>query len=195
MVFLRSVSFQEPEALIQGRDVVLRMPRMADYEAWAELRESSRAFLVPWEPVWPRDDLTRGAFRARVKRYVRDFRDDQAYAFFIFRSDTGALAGGLTLSNVRRGVAQAGSVGYWIGASHARQGLMKAAMRAFLPYAFEMLRLNRLEAACLPVNEPSIRLLRATGFSEEGLARRYLKINGRWQDHLLFAMLADDPRP
>lgn len=195
MVFLRSVSFQEPEALIQGRDVVLRMPRMADYEAWAELREVSRSFLVPWEPVWPRDDLTRGAFRARVKRYVRDFREDQAYAFFIFRNDTGALAGGLTLSNVRRGVAQAGSVGYWVGAPHARRGLMKAALRAFVPYAFDTLRLNRLEAACLPVNEPSVRLLRAAGFSEEGLARRYLKISGTWQDHLLFAMLADDPRP
>ena len=195
MVFLRNVSFHEPEAVVHGDDVLLRVPRMGDYEAWAELRESSRAFLVPWEPVWSRDDLTRGAFRGRVKRYMRDFREDQAYAFFVFRVSTGRLAGGLTISNVRRGVAQAGSLGYWIGARHARQGLMTAAVKAVVPYAFDTLRLNRLEAACLPVNEPSVRLLRATGFMQEGLARRYLKINGVWQDHLLFATLADDPRP
>jgi len=195
MVFLRSVSFHEPETVIHGEGLMLRMPRMGDYEAWSSLREASRGFLTPWEPVWPRDDLTRSAFRGRVKRYVRDFREDQAYAFFIFTQPTGELAGGLTISNVRRGVAQSGSLGYWIGARLARRGLMKAAVRCVVPYSFETLRLNRLEAACLPFNEPSIRLLRGAGFSQEGLARRYLKINGAWQDHLLFALLVDDPRP
>ncbi len=195
MVFLRSVSFHEPEAVIHGRGVMLRVPRMGDYDAWASLRDQSRAFLTPWEPVWPRDDLTRSAFRGRVKRYVRDFRDDQAYAFFIFGQATGELVGGLTISNVRRGVAQTGSLGYWIGARFARQGLMKAAVRCIIPYAFDTLRLNRLEAACLPSNEPSIRLLQGSGFTREGLARQYLKINGIWQDHLLFAILAGDMRP
>lgn len=195
MVFLRSVSFHEPDPVLNGGKVVLRPPRMSDYEAWAALREESRAFLTPWEPIWPRDDLTRAAFRSRVKRYVRDMREDQAYAFFILIAATGELAGGLTISNIRRGVAQAGSLGYWIGARFARQGLMTAAVRSVIPYAFETLRLNRLEAACLPSNEPSLRLLRTTGFTEEGFARRYLKINGAWQDHVLFAILSDDRRP
>lgn len=195
MVFLRSVSFHEPEAVVHGQGVMLRVPRVGDFEAWAALRDTSRAFLTPWEPVWPRDDLTRSAFRGRVKRYARDFRDDQAYAFFLFGQPAGYLVGGLTISNVRRGVAQTGSLGYWVGQPFARRGFMTAAVRAIIPYAFDTLRLNRLEAACLPSNEASIRLLRGSGFAEEGRARRYLKINGVWQDHLLFAILCDDPRP
>lgn len=195
MAFLRSVGFFEPDPIVEAGPVILRPPRMADYEAWADLRQESREFLVPWEPTWPRDDLTRGAFRSRVKRYVRDLRDDTAYAFFLFTTATGELAGGLTLSNVRRGAAQTASLGYWTGRRFARRGLMTAAVRGVLPFAFETLKLHRVEAACLPNNEPSLRLLRNAGFTEEGYARGYLKINGLWQDHVLFAILADDPRP
>jgi [ribosomal protein S5]-alanine N-acetyltransferase len=195
MAFLRSVGFFEPEPLIKGGPVVLRPPRMADYESWMRLRRESRDFLVPWEPTWPPDDLTRSAYRCRVKRYQRDMRDDLGYAFFIFTASDGHLAGGLTLSNVRRGAAQTASLGYWIGQPFARHGLMTAAVRVVLPFAFETLRLHRVEAACLASNEPSLRLLRKSGFTEEGFARGYLKINGVWQDHVLFAILADDPRP
>ncbi len=120
------------------------------------LREVSRAFLVPWEPTWPADDLTRGAFRRRLKRYAEDLRGDLAYAFLIFRSDDDAMVGGLTLANIRRGVAQAGSIGYWVGAPFARQGYMTAAMRALIPFCFGTLRLHRLEAACIPSNAASV---------------------------------------
>ena len=121
------------------------------------MREASRDFLVPWEPTWPDDDLTRGAFRRRLKRYAEDQRSDLAYAFLIFRSDDNALVGGLTLANIRRGVAQAGSIGYWIGAPFARKGYMTAAVRALIPFCFQTLRLHRLEAACIPANTASIR--------------------------------------
>jgi ribosomal-protein-alanine N-acetyltransferase len=168
---------------------------MSDFEAWAELRQHSRHFLTPWEPTWPRDDLTRSAFRSRVKRYTRDMREDTAYAFFLFKTDGGDLAGGVTLSNLRRGAAQTASLGYWIGLPFARQGLMTAAVRAVIPFGFDVLKLHRIEAACLPSNEPSLRLLRGAGFTEEGYARGFLKINGAWQDHVLFAILSSDPRP
>ena len=115
---------------IAGSGVMLRVPHSGDFAEWAHLRESSRAFLTPWEPTWPADDLTRSAFRRRLKRYAEDLRSDLAYAFLIFRSDDDALVGGLTLANIRRGVAQAGSIGYWIGAPFARQGYMTAALRA-----------------------------------------------------------------
>jgi len=193
MAFFRTVSSNETLPAIAGAGVTLRVPQGGDYAEWAALRESSRDFLVPWEPTWPADDLTRGAFRRRLKRYAEDLRNDLAYAFLIFRSEDDALVGGLTLANIRRGVAQAGSIGYWTGAPFARKGHMTAAMRALVPFCFGTLRLHRLEAACIPDNTASVRLLEKTGFQREGYARNYLCINGVWQDHLLYARLKDDP--
>jgi ribosomal-protein-alanine N-acetyltransferase len=167
---------------------------MSDYAAWSELRETSRKFLAPWEPTWPADDLTRPAFRQRIRRYSEDVRADQAYPFFVFRQDDNTLVGGLTLANIRRGVAQAGSLGYWVGLPYIRRGHMTAAVRALIPVAFDMLRLHRLEAACIPTNLASMRLLEKSGFRREGYAREYLCINGTWQDHLLYARLQSDPR-
>ncbi len=178
---------------INGAGVFLRAPQSGDYAEWSALREASRAFLTPWEPTWPSDDLTRGAFRRRLRRYAEDQRSDLAYAFLIFRADDQTMVGGLTLANIRRGVAQAGSIGYWIGASFARCGHMTAAVRALAPFCFGTLRLHRLEAACIPTNAASVRLLEKTGFQREGYAREYLCINGVWQDHLLYARLKDDP--
>jgi ribosomal-protein-alanine N-acetyltransferase len=192
MALFRTVSSNETVPSMTGAGVTLRPPHSGDFAEWAALREMSRRFLVPWEPIWPADDLTRGAFRRRLKRYVEDQRSDLAYAFLIFRSDDNAMVGGLTIANIRRGVAQAGSVGYWVGAPFARKGYMTAAVRALIPYSFSALRLHRLEAACIPDNVASIRLLEKTGFKREGYARGYLCINGIWQDHLLFARLKDD---
>ena len=192
MVFLRSPFSPDLPPTLRGAAVLLRVPQMSDFETWAELRERSREFLKPWEPVWPNDDLTRNAFRLRVKRYWRDIEGDLAYPFFIHSIEEATLVGGLTLSNVRRGVAQIASAGYWIGETYARRGYMTDALLTIVPYAFDQLRLHRLEAACLPANQASIRLLRKCGFTEEGIARKYLKINGRWEDHLLFGLVVGD---
>jgi [ribosomal protein S5]-alanine N-acetyltransferase len=191
MAFFRTINFSEPLPCVAGEGVVLRTPQMTDYNEWAALREKSRAFLTPWEPTWPEDDLSRGAFRRRIKRYVEDLRSDQGYAFLIVRNTDNALVGGLTIANIRRGVAQAGSLGYWMGEPFARQGYMTAAVRAVVPFAFATLRLHRLEAACIPTNAGSNRLLENTGFLREGYAREYLCIDGAWQDHLLYARLKD----
>ena len=195
MAFLRSVSPIDGSPVIYGKGIYLRTPQMSDHAAWAALREESREFLIPWEPTWPNDDLTRSAFRRRLRRYQHDIREDEAYPFFVFRSHGDVLVGGLTVSHVRRGVTQTCSLGYWVGKSHSRQGLMSAAVAAVASFAFERLRLHRVEAACLPDNVASVRLLEKAGFTREGVARRYLRINGMWQDHLLFALLEDDPRP
>jgi ribosomal-protein-alanine N-acetyltransferase len=194
MAFFRSVSFNETPLAIPGNGVTLRAPQSGDHTEWAALREASREFLTPWEPIWPSDDLTRGAFRRRLKRYADDQRSDLAYALMIFRNEDGALVGGITLANIRRGVAQAGSIGYWVGAPFARKGYMTAAVRALVPFCFQTLRLHRVEAACIPGNAASVRLLENTGFTREGYARSYLCINGVWQDHLLYAQLAGDPK-
>jgi ribosomal-protein-alanine N-acetyltransferase len=194
MALFRTANLIEPVPAITGEGVLLRAPQPADFVEWAELRAASRSFLVPWEPTWPADDLTRGAFRRRLRRYAEDQRADLAYPFFLFRHSDNALVGGLTLGNIRRGVAQAGTLGYWMGAPYARQGLMTAAVRAVVGFAFGGLRLHRIEAACIPANAASIRLLEKNGFVREGYAREYLCINGIWQDHLLFGRVNDAAR-
>jgi ribosomal-protein-alanine N-acetyltransferase len=192
MALFRSVPWSEPAVpVIQGAGVVLRTPQMADFEAWAELRAASRGFLTPWEPTWPSDELTRAAFRRRLRRYARDLREDLTYPFFVFRAGDEVLVGGLTLSHVRRGVAQSASLGYWMGQPYAGRGHMSAAVAALVPFAFQTLRLHRVEAACVPTNQPSIRLLERNGFEREGYARRYLCINGVWADHYLYARVRE----
>jgi ribosomal-protein-alanine N-acetyltransferase len=178
---------------LTGDRVFLRPPERGDYEEWASIRARSRNFLAPWEPSWPADALSRASYRARIARYAEDWRTDQGYNFFILRADD-VLTGGVGLSNLRRGVAETASLGYWIGEPHARQGLMTAALPLVLDFAFERLRLHRVEAACLPTNVPSRALLLRTGFQQEGYARNYLLIDGKWQDHLLFAILREDWR-
>jgi ribosomal-protein-alanine N-acetyltransferase len=193
MAFMRGLTFpggQQP--VIHGRDVYLRYPRMSDHPGWAAVRGESREFLSPWEPVWASDELSKSAYRRRIKRYQKETRADSAYAFFVFRKEGDVLMGGCTLSNVRRGVTQCCALGYWIGERYARQGYMFDAVRALVPFVFATLGLHRIEAACLPSNEPSKNLLTKVGFRQEGLARRYLQINGEWRDHALFALLADE---
>jgi ribosomal-protein-alanine N-acetyltransferase len=192
VVFLRSHFSFEPPPVLRGERVYLRTPVADDYEGWASLRLKSREFLTPWEPAWPADDLARASFRNRIKRYARDIADDVAYPFFIFDLQTDDLLGAITLSNVRRGVAQMASLGYWIGAPFSGRGFMKESVNTVLAHAFGGLRLHRIEAACLPANEASRRLLLSCGFTQEGYARRYLQINGVWQDHLMFAKLNSD---
>lgn len=192
MALLRAVSTSDLGPVIESDAVTLRTPQMSDYPEWAELRALSREFLTPWEPLWASDELSRASFRRRVRHYLRDLREDVGYALFIFAAPQGRLVGGLTLCNVRRGVTQSCTLGYWIGAKYANQGHMTAAVRAVVPFVFDSLELHRLEAACIPSNTASIRLLEKTGFRREGLARRYLRINGVWQDHLLYALLDTD---
>jgi ribosomal-protein-alanine N-acetyltransferase len=195
MALFRSILWSDSLPAIEGKGVFLREPRQTDYAGWSRLREQSRSFLTPWEPTWPDDDLTRTAFRRRLQRYLRDQQADLGYAFLIFRAADGAIVGGATLNNVRRGVAQAASLGYWMGAPFARHGYMTAALSALMPFAHVALRLKRIEAACLPHNTASVRLLEKLKFTREGHARKYLCIAGEWQDHILFARLADDPLP
>lgn len=167
---------------------------MGDYASWAQLRQASRDFLQPWEPTWPADDLARAAYRQRLQAYSQDLRAGAAYPFLVFRTEDGVLTGGVTLTNVRRGVAQTASLGYWCGAPFVRCGLTLDAVLTTVDFAFERLGLHRLEAACVPENAPSAALLSKAGFQREGFARGYLKINGVWRDHLLFGLLRRDAR-
>lgn len=171
---------------------MLRAPKSSDWAAWVEIRASSRQFLTPWEPLWGPDALSRRAFKYRVKRYAEDARDEIGFSYFVFHRQSGQLIGGITVSNIRRGVAQMATLGYWIAENYSRKGHMTEAVGALLPWLFNEQGLHRIEAACLPSNVASYKLLEKLGFQREGMARRYLRINGTWHDHLLYGLLRSD---
>jgi len=178
--------------IIRGKNLTLRPFSLSDYSAWADLREKSRDHLVPWEPSWSTNELSLASFRRRVRHYKREAREDVGYAFAIVESANSELLGGITLSNLRRGVSQSASLGYWTGAPHMRKGVMTRAVSVLVPYVFHELGLHRLEAASMPSNSASIKVLERNGFVQEGFARRLLKINGVWEDHLLYSLLTDE---
>ncbi|SNT75150.1 GNAT family N-acetyltransferase [Paracoccus seriniphilus] len=178
---------------LETERIVLRLPAHSDYNAWTALRIESRDFLVPWEPVWSPDHLSRKSFTNRVYWASRASKGGTAYPLFLLRRD-GVLLGAITLDNIRRGPAQTGTIGYWIGKPFARQGYMSEAIGALVHHAFTTLDLSRIEAACLPENAASRGVLERSGFKYEGVAQSYLQINGRWRNHVLYANLRSDRR-
>ena len=189
----------DPTPVLEGPHVVLRPPRSRDYDAWRSLRRSSRDFLKPYEPRWTEADLNRQAYGARLWRGRQEARRGTDYSFLLFEKTPRGevLVGGLTISNVRRRAAQFATLGYWMGAEFAGRGLMSEAVGVLLPYFFDTLALHRLQAAFLPHNQASRRVLEKNGFREEGYAEHYLQIDGKWADHVLFALTREhwDARP
>ncbi|SLN54652.1 Putative ribosomal N-acetyltransferase YdaF [Falsiruegeria litorea R37] len=179
---------------IETERLSLRPPVHSDFREWSALRRSSEAYLTPWEPSWAPDHLTRKAFTNRVYWAQRSVSGGTAIPLFLFRREDDRLMGAITLDNIRRGPAQAGTLGYWTGQAYARQGFMREAIGAMLHYAFARLDLSRIEAACLPENAASRGLLESSGFKYEGVAQSYLQIGGRWRTHVLYASLRSDRR-
>jgi len=179
---------------IETGRMVLRLPVHADFHAWTDLRAESRDFLTPWEPGWSRDHLTRRSCTNRVYWAQRSVTGGTALPLFLERSGDGALVGAITLDNIRRGPSMSGVLGYWIGERYKRQGYMREAIEGVVQHAFHRMDLSRIEAACLPENTPSRRLLESCGFKYEGVAQSYLQINGRWRTHVLYASLRLDRR-
>ena len=177
---------------LTGERVFLRPPKRRDALKWQKLRMSSKSFLVPWEPSWNASSCTRRAYLRYFKNSNYLANMDRAYSFLIFKCDDKMLLGGINIGNVRRGVAQSASLGYWIGEKYSRNGYMKEALKILIPSLFVDLRLNRIEAATLEENIASKNLLKKIGFKKEGVLRKYLKINGTWRDHILYGLLEND---
>lgn len=179
---------------IETERLILRPPVHADFPAWTDLRRASAEFLQPWEPTWAEDHLSRRAFTNRVYWATRAVRSGTALPVFLIRATDQVLLGAITLDNIRRGPAQAGTLGYWVGQPFARRGYMAEAIQALVNHAFTGLDLSRVEAACLPENAASRGVLEKSGFKYEGVAQSYLQINGRWRNHVLYASLRRDRR-
>lgn len=185
-----------PDFEIRGQRVLLRPPKVDDEMEWISLRRKNQEFVAPFEPQWSEDALSSAFFQRRIRRVRQDWTSDRAYSFLIFKRATEdtpeKMIGGLNINNVCRGAAQYASVGYWLDYTHQGQGYMRAALRMIIYFSHERLRLHRLNAAVLPDNFDSINLLRRVGFEEEGFARGYIEIDGRWQDHVLYGLVLSD---
>ncbi|MEI6800790.1 MAG: GNAT family protein [Pseudomonadota bacterium] len=179
---------------IETERMTLRLPQHGDWHAWAALRTDSQAFLTPWEPIWSVDHLTRRAFTNRVYWAARAEAQGTALPLMLIRREDQALLGAITLDNIRRGPAQAGTLGYWIGEPFHRRGYMREAILSVVHHAFVALDISRIEAACLPENAASRGVLEKCGFKYEGVAQSYLQIAGRWRNHVLYAALRADRR-
>jgi ribosomal-protein-alanine N-acetyltransferase len=177
---------------LEGPRIMLRLPAPSDFEEWSSLRRRSREYLERWEPRWATDELERAAWRLRVRRYRDEYSRGTGVPFLIVLKDTGSIVGGISVGNIRRGVAQSGQIGYWMGEPYAGRGLMAEAVGVLARHCFGPLGLHRIEAACIPGNLRSVRVLEKAGFTREGLLRSYLRINGEWQDHYLYALLAGE---
>ena len=180
----------QPVPELETPRLLLRGPRARDYRQWRDVRYKSRDFLRPFEPRWTDADLAMSVYMSRLGRVRKEAREGTDYTYFVFLAadPRRPLVGGITLSNLRRRAAQMVTLGYWMGEDWAGQGIMTEAVGAIVPFCFETLGLHRIQAAFLPHNMASRRVLEKNGFREEGFAERYLQINGRWADHVLVAL-------
>lgn len=182
---------EKPALLLRGARVYLRPGREEDWRAWAELRAASRDHLIPFEPQWAEDSLTERAFYLRLERQRRDWRMGISRSLLIFLEEDDSIIGGINLNNICRGAAQYCSLGYWLGQPYQGHGYMQESARTLIAYAFGPMELHRINAATLPHNGRSMKMLRRLGFTEEGFAKNYIQINGAYQDHILFGLCAD----
>ena len=192
MPFLNAYSLKKNLFEITGRKVILRPPQYSDWKAWADERKKNKLYLQPWEPLWSINELERSSFVKRVRMFERLSHNDQAYSFLIFTSDNEDFIGEVNISNVQRGIIQSCTIGYWIAKDCEGKGMMSESLELVKEFIFNELKLHRIEAACLPHNIPSLKLLLKNGFIKEGTARKLLKINDKWQDHTVLSFILDD---
>jgi len=192
MSFLNAYSLKKNLFEITGQKVILRPPQYSDWKAWADERKKNKLYLQPWEPLWSINELERSSFVKRVRMFERLSHNDQAYSFLIYKSDNEDFIGEVNISNVQRGIIQSCTIGYWIAKDCEGKGMMSESLELVKEFIFNELKLHRIEAACLPHNIPSLKLLLKNGFIKEGTARKLLKINDKWQDHTVLSFILDD---
>lgn len=192
MTILRSYKYKKNSLELNGDNVLLRPPQYSDWIDWSKVREVNKLYLQPWEPLWSPGELERSSFVKRVRMFEKLSTNDEAYSFLIFKNENTEFIGELNISNIQRGIIQSCSIGYWIAKKYEGRGMMSESLELVKSFIFDHLKLHRIEAACLPHNSPSLKVLLKNGFKIEGTARKLLKINNKWQDHTLFSYLYED---
>ncbi|HEV3352086.1 MAG TPA: GNAT family protein [Acidimicrobiales bacterium] len=179
---------------LYGRRVMLRPLRVDDFDEWRSVRQRSADWLLKWEPRLPpgQPDPTRSAaaFGARCSARQREWQLGSGYGFGIFVGPR--FAGEINLSGLQRGPFQNAYVGYWIGEEFAGEGYIPEALVVLARFAFDELKLHRIQVAIIPRNHNSRRVVEKLAFREEGVAARYLEINGVWEDHVRYALTVEE---
>ncbi len=179
---------------LRGRRVLLRPLSVGDFDAWREVRLRSRDWLVKWEPRaipgQPDPTQDKRAFAARCSARLRERELGTGYGFGVFVGER--FAGEINISSVQRGPFQNAYVGYWVDEAMAGQGYTPEAFVVLARFAFEALMLHRLQVSIIPRNRASRRVAEKLGLRDEGTAVRYLEINGTWEDHVRYAITAED---
>lgn len=173
-----------------GERLYLRAPTLEDHPKWHAVRARNKEFLTPFEPQWTEDALSEEFFKRRLARQQQEMTAHRGAFFLIFAKDSDYIIGGLNLNNIQYGAARCCSFGYWLDEEKQGQGYMYEAVALAIDYAFSVLKLHRINASCLPDNQRSVNMLHRHGFEEEGFAKQYLQINGKWQDHRLFGLVS-----
>lgn len=170
------------------KNLVLRAPRQEDHQEWCDIRRNNRDHLQPVEPTWADDWDSDEASALRLREHKTQWQQDNCYRFLIFDRYGEQIIGAINVNNVVRGSAQFASLGYWIDKNHEGQERMSEAMDATLAFCFDALKLERVHAATLLENTRSQQVLERFGFEKEGFAPKYLKINNKRQDHILYGL-------
>lgn len=189
MTILHPFQSKKESTVLHGNKVFLRAPEFRDWRVWSELRKFNMEYLKPWEPEWSPYELERSYFVKRVKFFDKLSNRDKGYSFLIFLNDKNKLIGEININNIQRGVVQSCSIGYWISENKMGLGYMRESISILKDFIFNDLKLHRIEAACLPRNMRSLRTLLKSEFEIEGHAKKYLKINGAWEDHILLSCI------
>lgn len=192
MRFSNKPDENNPSIHLDGRSVYVRFPKPGDWSAWAQRRSYNQDDLKPLEPVWPEGALTKDFFHRRLQRQYNNWRNDKGCSLLIFMKENDNLIGGININHITRGASQFASLGYWLDKDHQGHGYMTEALKLVIEFSFTELKLHRLNAGCLLDNDKSVNLLKRCGFTEEGIAKKYLKINNLWQDHRLFGLNIED---
>lgn len=182
---------------LTGRRVLLRPLVTSDFDAWREVRIRSRDWLLKWEPrpLPGQPDATedRRIFAARCGARERERQLGSGYGFGIFVGpEQDRFVGEINLSSVQRGPYQNAYVGYWIDEAAAGNSYVPEAFVVLCRFAFEDLALHRLQASIIPRNGASHRVVEKLGLRDEGVAQRYLEINGTWEDHVRYAITSEE---
>jgi len=180
-----------PERVV-GERVAIRAFAHGDIAELADLRIRNREFLGPWEPRRSQGFFTEHGQRAEIERDRHEWAADRTYAFAIVELPSGAMRGRVALANVVRGAWENATLGYFVDRETGRRGYASEAVGLALRFAFGACRLHRVQAAVMPHNAGSIRVLEKNGFRHEGFSPRYLRLDGAWRDHELFAITVEE---
>lgn len=177
---------------LEGKNIYIKFLEVSDVQAALDLNLRNREFFQKYVSTRNDDFYTLGYQESLIKENIIKRENDEKYVFGIFLKGTDELIGNVTLSEILRGALQSCYIGYYLDLQHNGKGYMTEVVKLAVDFGFNELHLHRVEAGVMPHNIRSIRVLEKAGFEKEGIARKNVKINGRWEDHQVLAIISEN---